>query len=118
MRIYADQVLKSMNADETVVLNVLPESEFRKLHIKGSENLPLGQDPEAFYNKVVEKYGKKKKFILYGDRFGLLDSYFAVVALEERNLTALNYSGGVQEWFRMGMPVDGTQTHPKPEEDP
>lgn len=115
MRIYIDQVFEDMQRDETVVLNILPPAEFRQLHIKGSENLPLGKDPEAFGKEVVEKYGRDKKFIVYGDHFGLLDSYFAARALEEGNLKVLNYSGGIQEWFRAGLPVDGTRIHPEPE---
>ncbi len=116
MRIYIDQVFESMKREETVILNVLPQSEFRKLHITGSENLPLGKDPEAFCQEVVEKYGRKKNFIVYGERFGLLDSYMAARALEEKELQVLNYSGGIEEWFRSGLPVDGTQIHPEPEQ--
>lgn len=116
MRIYIDQVFESMKRDETVLLSVLPTSEFRKLHIKGSENLPFGKDPEAFCGEVVEKYGRKKNFIVYGERFGLLDSYMAARALEEKDIQVLNYSGGLEEWYRSGLPVDGTQVHPEPGE--
>ena len=116
MRIYIDQVFENMKRDGTVVLNVLPQNEFRKLHIKGSESLPLGKDPEAFCKEVVEKYGREKKFIVYGERFGLLDSYMAARALEEGKLQVLNYSGGIEEWYRSGLPVDGTRLQPGPEE--
>lgn len=116
MRIYIEQVFEDMKKDETVVLNVLSKSDFQKLHIKGSVNLPLGKDTEAFCREVVEKYGREKKFIVYGDHFGLLDSYLATQALEEGNLKVLNYSGGVEEWRRSGLPVDGTQVHPEPVE--
>jgi len=117
MRIYIDQVFENMNIEGAVILNVLPEKDYRKLHIKGSENLPLGKDPEAFCEEVVEKYGRKKKFIVYGERFGLLDSYMAARALEEKDLQVLNYSGGIEEWYRSGLPVDGTQVHPEPKAD-
>ena len=114
MRIYIGDVFESMKKEETVLLNVLPESEFKKLHIKGSQNLPLGKDSGAFCKEVVEKYGRKKNFIVYGDHFGLLDSYMATRALEEGNLKVLNYSGGLQEWYKSGLPVDGTVVHPEP----
>lgn len=116
MRIYIDQVFEDMRRDETVVLNVLPPAEFRKLHIKGSENLPLGKDPDAFGKEVMEKYGRERKFIVYGERFGLLDSYIAARQLEDRDLKVLNYSGGIEEWFRSGLPVDGTRIHAEPAE--
>lgn len=116
MKIFKDQVLEGMKKEETVVLNILPENEFRKLHIKGSENMPLGKDPGAFFKEVVEKYGRKKNFIVYGERFGLLDSFMAARVLEEGNLKALNYSGGLEEWHRSGLPVDGTLAHPEPVE--
>jgi rhodanese-related sulfurtransferase len=114
MRIYRDQVIENMKKEETVVLNILSKSDYRKLHIQGSENLPLGEDSEAFSKEVEGKYGKKKMFSVYGDHFGLLDSFLAAKALEDHGLSVLNYSGGVQEWYRSGLPVGGTQITPEP----
>ena len=116
MKIYKDQVFEGMQKDGTVVLNILPESEFRKLHIKGSESLPWGKDPDAFFKEVVQKYGRTKNFIVYGERFGLLDSFMAARVLEEGDLKVRNYAGGLQEWYRSGLPVDGTLAHPEPVE--
>jgi rhodanese-related sulfurtransferase len=70
-------------------------------------------DPAAFSKEVEEKYGKGKSFVVYGDRFGLLESYMAAKALEDRGLQALNYSGGLQEWYRAGLPVVGTDAVPE-----
>ena len=114
MRIYIDQVIEQMKREETVVLNVLPKSEFRKLHIKGSENHPLKEDTAAFSSEVEEKYGRKKQFIVYGDHFGLLDSFFAARVLEDHGLNVRNYSGGIQEWHRAGLPVGGTDVGVEP----
>jgi rhodanese-related sulfurtransferase len=118
MKIERDLVFENLNKGEAVILNVLSKTNFRKLHIKGSENLPLGEDPEAFCKEAEDKYGKDRMFIVYGDHFGLLDSFLAAQALEARGMKARNYSGGMQEWYRLGLPVDGTQVSPEAEEDP
>jgi rhodanese-related sulfurtransferase len=109
MRVEKDQLLESMRNDNVVVLNVLSKSDFKKLHIKGSENHPLTEDSKAFSKEVEGKYGKGKSFIVYGDHFGLLESFWAAKALEDHGLKVMNYSGGVQEWHRAGLPVGGTE---------
>ena len=110
MKIDKDDVVESMKSDKVIVLNILSKSDFKKLHIKGSENQPLTEDHAEFSKEVLGKYGKGKSFIVYGDRFGLLDSYFATKALEDQGMKALNYSGGVQEWHKAGLPVGGTDS--------
>ncbi len=110
MKIDKDDVVESMKSDKFIVLNVLSRSDYKKLHIKGSESQPMTEDPKDFSKEVLGKYGKGKSFILYGDHFGLLDSYFATKALEEHGMQALNYAGGVQEWHKAGLPVGGTDS--------
>jgi rhodanese-related sulfurtransferase len=109
MKIDMDQLFESMKNDKVVVLNVLSKGDFKKLHIHGSESHPMTTDPLVFSKEVEEKYGKGKSFVVYGDRFGLLESYLAAKALEDHGLQALNYSGGLQEWHRAGLPVAGTE---------
>jgi rhodanese-related sulfurtransferase len=110
MKIDKDQVFESMKKEGVIVLNVLPKSDYKRLHIKGSENHPLTEDPEVFSKEVKEKYGKGKSFIVYGDHFGLLDSFLAAKGMEAQGLQVLNYAGGIQEWHRAGLPVAGTET--------
>jgi rhodanese-related sulfurtransferase len=98
-----------MREQEVVVLNILPKGDFKKLHIKGSESLPLTQDVDGFCKEAVEKFGKNKRFIVYGERSNLLDSYFATRALVDHGMTAENYAGGLLDWHRAGMPVEGTE---------
>ncbi len=109
MKIDKEELLVSLTKDQVVVLNILPKGEFKKLHIKGSESHPLTEDLEDFSKEVAGKYGKAKSFILYGERFGKLDSFFATKALEDHGLKALNYSGGLREWHKAGLPVEGTE---------
>jgi rhodanese-related sulfurtransferase len=109
MKISKEQVLESMRKNQSVVLNVLSKSDYRKLHIKGSENHPLMEDVDLFSREVEGRFGKKRPFIVYGDHFGLLESYFAVKALEDRGMKAFNYAGGLREWQGAGLPVEGTE---------
>ncbi len=109
MKIDKEELVINMTKPHVVVLNVLSKGEFKKLHIKGSESHPLTEDLEEFSKDVESKYGKKKSFILYGDHFGLLDSFFASKALEDRGLQSMNYPGGMREWHRAGLPVEGTE---------
>jgi rhodanese-related sulfurtransferase len=113
MRIEKETMLENMEKDHVVVLNVLSKNDFKKLHIKGSENYPLTEDTVEFSKEVVGKYGKGKTFIVYGDRFGLLESYFAAKALEDHGQKVMNYSAGLQEWYRAGLPVEGTEATAK-----
>ncbi len=114
MKIDKENVIESMKDEKTVVLNILPKSDYKKMHIKGSESHPFADDPVTFTKEVEDKYGKGKSFILYGDHFGLLDSFLAAKALEDRGHKALNYPGGMREWYRAGLPVEGTDAVPEP----
>lgn len=109
MKINMIELFEKMKSDQVVVLNVLSKGDFKKLHIDGSQSHPMTGDPAVFSKEVEEKYGKAKSFVAYGDRFGLLESYLAVNALEDHGLKALNYSGGLQEWHKAGLPVGGTE---------
>lgn len=109
MKINMLELFEKMKGDQVVVLNVLSKGDFKRLHINGSQSHPMTGDPAVFSKEVEEKYGKAKSFVAYGDRFGLLESYLAVKALEDHGLRALNYSGGLQEWHKAGLPVEGTQ---------
>lgn len=112
MRVNKEQVLDQMGDAKVVLLNVLSKGDYKKLHIKPSESHPFAGDPEAFFKEIHGKYGKEKSFILYCDHFGLLESYEATQALTERGLKAVNYSGGLREWQKAGLPLDGTDVHP------
>ena len=104
-----EQVFKNMSDEKVVILSVLSKAEFKKLHIKGSQNVPLNDDPALFTKEVGEKYGKGRSFIVYGERFGFLESYEAAKVLNDSGFEARNYSGGVREWHRAGLPVEGTE---------
>jgi rhodanese-related sulfurtransferase len=118
MKVDKEHVIEKLKDQKVVVLNVLSKADFKKLHIKGSENMPFTADPKAFSAEVLEKYGKGKSFITYCDHMGLLASFEATKALTDSGLDALNYAGGVQEWYRAGLPVEGTLVEQNVKETP
>lgn len=109
MSISKEAVKDKMKDMNTVVLNVLPEGDFAKLHIKGSENLPLGQNNEEFIKAVEAKYGKDKFFITYCADLTCNAGPNAAKALKEKGFKATEYAGGTQEWSQAGFPTEGTQ---------
>jgi rhodanese-related sulfurtransferase len=109
MALTKEEVLQKIKEGGVVVLNVLPEAEFQKLHIQGSQSLPLTLDYGAFIQEIERKYGKQKLFITYGDRLSRMDGASAAQAMRVHGFTAENYPGGIQEWFEAGLPTEGTQ---------
>ena len=109
MALSKEEVFEKMAREGVVILNVLPAEDFRKLHIRGSASFPMKKDMSDFCREAADKFGKDKHFIFYGERLGMLDSYLATAALSAQGLQAENYPGGLLEWHRSGMPVEGTE---------
>lgn len=109
------EALKDKMRDaNVVVLNVLSENDFAKLHIKGSENLPLGQSEGDFVQAVEKRYGKDKFFITYCAGLTCNAGPKAAKALQEKGFKANDYPGGVQEWSEAGFPMEGTEAKAAP----
>ncbi len=108
MALTKEQVLKELKADHVVILNVLPEAEYRKLHIKGSRNLPLGEDSGAFLDAVEEQFGRGKLFITYCAGPSCSAGPHAAKLLNENGFKAEDYPGGIEEWHDNGLPVEGS----------
>jgi rhodanese-related sulfurtransferase len=110
MSMTKEAVLKKMKKDDTVVLNILPEEDFAKLHIKGSDSITFGQNVRSFVLAVEKKYGKEKFFVIYcANREDALASHNAVVVLKEQGFKADDYPGGIQEWAKAGFPTEGSE---------
>lgn len=109
MSLTKEEVFEKMKEEGVVVLNVLPEQDFQKLHIQGSQNLPLTLDYSSFIQEIERKHGKKKMFITYGDHWSRADGASAAHAMRIHGFTVENYPGGVQAWFEAGLPTEGTQ---------
>jgi rhodanese-related sulfurtransferase len=110
MSLTKEAVFKKMNDENTVILDILPEDDFKKLHIKGSENFVFGQNVRSFLLAVEKKYGKEKFFITYcANRADSLSSRNAAFVLQEQGFHAEDYPGGIQEWSDAGFPIEGTE---------
>jgi rhodanese-related sulfurtransferase len=102
-------VLEKMNEKDVVMLNVLSEGDFRKIHIKGSFNLPYAKDPKGFVSKVDELFGRGKFFITHCSGVTCMAGPNAAKALRENGFKAEEYPGGMQDWLDAGYPVEGTE---------
>src|SRR5581483_8241343 len=109
MSVSKETVKDKMKDANTIVLNVLPEADFAKLHIKGSENLPFGKDANAFAVEVEKKYGKSKFFITHCASLTCDAGPKAAKALQEKGFKAADYAGGMKEWSEAGFPTEGTE---------
>ena len=101
-----EQVLKELKSDSVVILNVLSEENYKKVHIKGSQNIPWGSDREAFARKVEERFGRDKFFITHCSGFSCSAGPNAAKFLKEKGFKADYYPGGMEEWMENGLPVD------------
>src|SRR5580658_3437940 len=113
MPLTKEEVVQKMQEEGVVVLNVLPEADFQKLHIQGSQSLPLTLDYGAFIQEIERKHGKQRLFITYGDHLSRMDGASAAHAMRIHGFTVENYPGGIQEWFEAGLPTEGTQAQGK-----
>src|SRR5271170_2163763 len=109
MTMSKETVQDKMKDANTIVLNVLPEADFSKLHITGSKNLPFGTDAGAFVQAVEKMYGKEKFFITYCAGLTCNAGPNAAKALQEKGFKATEYAGGTKEWSEAGLPTEGTE---------
>jgi rhodanese-related sulfurtransferase len=109
MSMSKEAVKEKINDKNVVILDVLPESDYAKLHIEGSENLPLGLNASDFAEAVEKKYGKEKFFITYCDGLTCNAGPDAAKALQKKGFKANDYAGGIQEWSQAGFPIGGTE---------
>lgn len=110
MSLSKEAVLERMKEAHVVVLNVLPEWEFQKLHIQGSRNLPYDGDPGAFAQAVEKQFGKERLLIIYGSNITSRSAIDATEALQKRGFRAEAYLSGLKEWNESGLPMEGTQS--------
>ena len=108
MSMTKEAVKEKMMDVNTVVLDVLPDNDYAKLHIKGSENLPLGLNSGDFVEAVEKHYGKDKFFITYCAGLTCNAGPDAAKALQKKGFKANDYPGGIQEWSEAGFPTEGT----------
>ena len=107
----ADQLDSMMDEDEEFTLiNVLGEEDFRRVHIPGSENIPVGRDD--FEQAVKELVGSRgSTVVVYCADFDCEASPAAARKLDEAGFTDVyDFEGGVKQWMKAGHEVEGEET--------
>ncbi len=99
-RTEVERLLAEGNA---VLIEVMPEEEFRRSHIAGAVNIPL----ERIGATCRERYRTDQRLILY-----CADQACAASDLAARKLAffgfhdVLEYGAGKQDWQDAGLPMD------------
>jgi rhodanese-related sulfurtransferase len=102
-------VREMMKERNVIVLNVLPLDDYKKIHIKNSENLPLAKRSETFVRMVDRLYGNKFYIITHSASVLCPSGPIAARALKEHGYYADYYPGGIEEWVAAGFPIEGTE---------
>lgn len=105
-----EEIVEKMKEKGVVALDVLPEADYQKLHIKGSDSLSItGVRPDDFVKAVEAKYGKDKFLITYCSGWPCRHFLEAAEVLKKQGFQAEGYAGGIKEWAESGFPVEGSQ---------
>ena len=97
-----DEVRRLLAADDAVLIEVMPDEEFRRRHIAGAVNIPL----ERIGATCRERYRPDRQLILY-----CADAACAASDLAARKLAffgfrhVLEYGAGKQDWQDAGLPM-------------
>lgn len=117
MPLTKEEVLEKMKDPSVVLVNVLPQEDFDRLHIKGSQNLVFGRNVRSFESAAARKFSKDSFLITYGaDEKGTLDLNAAKL-LVAHGFQANNYPGGLKDWAQAGLPTSTTK-HPSTDSAP
>jgi rhodanese-related sulfurtransferase len=108
MSMTKEAVKDKMQDHNVIVLNVLPDTDYAKMHIAGSENLPLGLNSADFVAAVEKRYGKNKFFITYCAGLTCNAGTNAAKALTAKGFKAEDYPGGMKEWSEADFPTEGS----------
>jgi rhodanese-related sulfurtransferase len=109
MSMKKEEVYQEMKEEDVVVLNVLSPQDFGKVHIRGSFNVQLGDDHQAFVRAVEDHFGRDKFFITYSSDRKSAKAWEAAKILNTDGFKAEDFEGGLQEWMESGYPVDGSK---------
>ena len=109
MSMKKEEVYQEMKEEDVVVLNILPAEEYGKVHIRGSFNVALGDDHQAFIRAVEDHFGRDKFFITYSSDRKSQKGWEAAKILTTDGFNAEDLTGGLQEWMESGYPVDGSK---------
>jgi rhodanese-related sulfurtransferase len=98
--ISASQLVQMMNAEEAVLVDVRPSSEFQAGHIHGAINIPHIK----IASRISELEKCRSKTIVLTDKMGQ-HAGGAGRALSKEGYNVRRLSGGMTEWQGLSLPV-------------
>lgn len=94
------EVVRLMNSDEAVVLDVRPSSDFSSGHIHGAINIPHSQ----IANRVSELEKKRGKLIVVADQMGQHAGTVGKL-LNKQGFQVCRLNGGINGWRQDSLPL-------------
>jgi rhodanese-related sulfurtransferase len=108
MKTITTEELKAMlgRGEDFVLINVLPEKDFREAHISGSANIPVTD--QAFVQRVEELAGTKARpIVVYCANAECNASPTAARTLQAHGFTDIrDYEAGIEGWRNAGLTVE------------
>ena len=96
-------VQRLLAAGEAVLIEVLPEPEYARLHLRGAVNIPL----ERIGRTCRKRFSRRQRLIVYCSNTGCPTSELAARKLRTFGFRrVLDYAGGKEDWEQAGLPVD------------
>jgi rhodanese-related sulfurtransferase len=95
-----DVLIKRMQNDDIIVLDVRPSEEFNAGHINGALSVPLKE-----LEFMLTKFSKGKDIVAYCRGPYCVLSIEAVELLNKNGYHAVRLEDGVQDWNAMGLPI-------------
>ena len=107
--ISVDELLKRINNDDIILLDVRPHDEYEAGHIPNAVSIPLDE-----LERRLESLPKDIEIIAYCRAPYCLFSDRAALYLQEKGYTVKIYKEGLPEWRNKGLPVEisATSNHP------
>lgn len=101
-----EEVLKHLENGTAVVVDVLARHSYGQVHIKGAVSIPFDMVEDGRLDAI---FGKND-VITYCKNHTCLASKRAARILREKGYNAMAYEGGIEEWEKSGLPVEGSKT--------
>ena len=101
-----DELLALMEDGSVLVLNVLPEESYNKIHIRGSTSMPSDSIEGGRWTAI----DRSKEIVVYCASYACKRSGLAASFLQAKGFRVRAYEGGMKEWAEAGYPTEGTLT--------
>lgn len=97
--------LKMGNANDLMVVEVLPKASFQEFHIPGAINVPVGS--EDFDERIQAAANKDDEVVVYCQNSDCDASPRAAEKMEKLGFTKVfDYEAGKDDWRDAGLPVE------------